>query len=180
MGTYRSPPLNDPLRPNGTPAVSIEEKRDLLVRNLFQNTAEAGDVPLDCPAVPRASLSFPKITITQVETAILKAGNIAPGEGELATNILKIAWPLIKDYVPILFQSRIQVGYHPRCFRHAVLSIPRKPNKVDWASPRSYRPIALLSVLGKGLERLIARNMTWIAIHHKVLASPQFGALPTD
>lgn len=33
-------------------------------------------------------------------------------------------------------------------------------------------------MLGKGLERLIARNIAWIAIHHKVLASQQFGALP--
>lgn len=33
-------------------------------------------------------------------------------------------------------------------------------------------------MLGKGLERLIARNMAWIAIKHKVLASQQFGALP--
>jgi hypothetical protein len=38
--------------------------------------------------------------------------------------------------------------------------------------------ITLLSVLGKGIERLIARNMAWIAIHYKVLASPQLGALP--
>jgi ribonuclease HI len=59
-----------------------------------------------------------------------------------------------------------------------VLAIIQKPNKSDWSSPRSYRPIALLSVLGKGLERLIARNMAWIAIHYKVLASQQFGALP--
>jgi hypothetical protein len=33
-------------------------------------------------------------------------------------------------------------------------------------------------VLGKGLERLLARNIAWIAITHKVLASQQFGALP--
>lgn len=33
-------------------------------------------------------------------------------------------------------------------------------------------------MLGKGLERLIARNMAWIGIHYKVLASRQFGALP--
>ena len=44
--------------------------------------------------------------------------------------------------------------------------------------PRAYRLIALLSVLGKGLERLIARRMAWIAIKHKVLHRQQFGALP--
>ncbi|KAF7174223.1 hypothetical protein CNMCM6106_008360 [Aspergillus hiratsukae] len=153
VGSYRSPPLNDPLRPDNPPAVSIQEKRDLLVRNLLQNTAEAGDIPLDCPAVPRAALPFPEITMAQVEKAILKAGNTAPGEDELSTNILKIAWPMIKDQTLALFQGCLQIGYHPKCFRHAILAILQKPNKTDWTNPRSYRPIALLSVLGKELYK---------------------------
>ena len=62
--------------------------------------------------------------------------------------------------------------------RQAILAIIQKPNKADSSSPRSYRLIALLSVLGKGLERLIARQMSWIAVSHKVLASQRFGALP--
>lgn len=178
MRSYRSPPLKDPLRPDEPPAVSTQEKRDLLVRNLLQNTAEAGDIPLDCPAVPQAALPFPEITMVQVERAILKAGNTAPGEDELQTNIFKVARPLIKDKILALFQGCLRLGYHPKCFRRAILAILQKPNKTDRTNPRSYRPIALLSVLGKGLERLVARNTAWLAIHHKVLASQQFGALP--
>ncbi|EED17291.1 conserved hypothetical protein [Talaromyces stipitatus ATCC 10500] len=102
--------------------------------------------------------------MAQVEKSILKAGNTAPGEDKLQTNILKIAWPLIKD--KILY------------FRHAILTILQKPSKEDWTNSRSYRPITLLLVLGKGLEHLVAQNMAWIAIHYKVLASQQFGALP--
>jgi hypothetical protein len=116
--------------------------------------------------------------MAQVEKAVLHAGNTTPGADELPTCILKVAWPLIKDRVLALYQGCLKIGYHPKCFRHAVLAIIQKPNKTDWSNPRSYRPIALLSVLGKGLERLIARNMAWIAIHYKVLASQQFGALP--
>ncbi|EED11470.1 polymerase, putative [Talaromyces stipitatus ATCC 10500] len=177
-GSYRSPPLKDPLRPDNPPAVSVQEKRDLLVRNLLQNTTEAGDIPLDCPAVPTTTLPFPEITMAQVEKSILKARNTAPGEDELQTNILKTAWPLIKDKILFLFQGCLRLGYHPKCFRHAILTILQKPSKEDWTNPRSYRPIALLSVLGKGLERLVAQNMAWIAIHYKVLASQQFRALP--
>ncbi|EED11781.1 hypothetical protein TSTA_109610 [Talaromyces stipitatus ATCC 10500] len=102
-GSYRSPPLKDPLRPNDLPAVFVQEKRDLLVRNLLQNTTEAGDISLECPAVPTATLSFPEITMAQVEKSILKARNTAPGEDELQTNILKTAWPLIKDKILALF-----------------------------------------------------------------------------
>lgn len=53
-----------------------------------------------------------------------------------------------------------------------------KPGKREKTLPRSYRPIALLSVLGKGLERLIARRLTWVAVTHRVLHNQQFGALP--
>jgi ribonuclease HI len=177
-GSFRSPPLKDPLRPNSLPAVAINEKRDILVRNLLQNSAEAGDISLDSPAVPSASLPFPDISMAQIEKSILHAGTTAPGADGIPTCILKVAWPLIKDKVLMLYQGCLEIGYHPRCFRHAVLAIIQKPKKTDLSSPRSYRPIALLSVLGKGLERLVARNIAWTAIHHKVLTRQQFGALP--
>jgi hypothetical protein len=116
--------------------------------------------------------------MTQVEKAILHAGNITPGSDKLPTCILKVAWPLIKEKVLALCQDCLTIRYHPKCFRRAVLAIIQKPNKADWSNPWLYRLIALLSVLGKGLERLVAWNMAWIAIYYKVLASQQFGALP--
>ena len=177
-GSYRSPPLKDPQLPDSPLAVSLPAKRAVLVNNLLKNTAEVGDIPLDCPSVPIASLPFPDITEADIERAILCAGNTAPGADEIPTLILKTAWPLIKDKVRLLFQGCLTLGYHPKCFREAILAIIQKPNKPDRSSPRAYRPIALLSVLGKGLERLIARNMAWITVSHKVLASQQFGALP--
>lgn len=60
----------------------------------------------------------------------------------------------------------------------AILAIPEKPNKVDVTSQRSYRFIALLSVLGKGLERLSVKVMLWISIRYSILARQQFGSLP--
>lgn len=54
----------------------------------------------------------------------------------------------------------------------------QKPKKPDLTSPRSYRPIALLSVLGKGLERILAKRLSWISVREKILACQQFGALP--
>jgi hypothetical protein len=36
----------------------------------------------------------------------------------------------------------------------------------------------MLSVLGKGLERLIARRLAWVATQEKILHPQHFGALP--
>lgn len=61
--------------------------------------------------------------------------------------------------------------------RQATLVAIPKPGKRDRSSPRSYRLLALLSVLGKGLERPLAQKMVWIAIRHKLLHSQQIEAI---
>jgi hypothetical protein len=53
-----------------------------------------------------------------------------------------------------------------------------KPGKTDRASPRSWRSIALLSCIGKGLERTVARRIAWTTMTHKVLSPQHGGALP--
>jgi hypothetical protein len=173
-----SPPLFDPMNPKAPKAVTLSAKRKVLIRNLLQNIAEVGDIPLNSPAVPYALLPFLEITDVEIYNAVLGAGNTAPGKDEIPTLVLKVGWPLIKSPVTALFHACLELGHHPACFRTAILAILSKPNKPDRANPQSYQPIALLSVLGKGLERLIARQISWIAVKHKVIAKQQFGALP--
>ena len=175
-GAYRTPPLTNPQ--DRSLAVTTQDKRDLLISNLLTNSAEVCDIPFDSPTTAICSISFPEITAQDIQTAILRAGNTAPGIDEISTKILPLAWLQIEDRILQLFQKCLEIGHHPECFRSAIVAIIPKPNKADRTSPRSYRPIALLSVLGKGLERLIAKKMSWIAINCKVLAKQQFGALP--
>ncbi|EXK77103.1 hypothetical protein FOQG_18176 [Fusarium oxysporum f. sp. raphani 54005] len=44
-----------------------------------------------------------------------------------------------------------------------------KPGRRDLTKPGAWRPISLLSCLGKGLERLIARRLAWADVHNSVL-----------
>ena len=53
-----------------------------------------------------------------------------------------------------------------------------KVGKTDFASYRSWRPIALLSCLGKGLERIVARRMVWTALQAGLISSQHAGAVP--
>src|SRR4051794_849047 len=55
--------------------------------------------------------------------------------------------------------------------------IPKGADK-DLREMKNWRPIALLSCLGKGLERAIARRISHQAILSQVLADTHFGALP--
>ena len=53
-----------------------------------------------------------------------------------------------------------------------------KPGRRDLSTPRAWRPISLLSCLGKGFERLVARRLAWASVHFGVLHPQQIGALP--
>ena len=57
---------------------------------------------------------------------------------------------------------------------YALLRIPAEETE----SPQSYRLIALLSALSKGLERVIARRLAWIAVKRKILPPRYSGAVP--
>jgi hypothetical protein len=68
-GTYRSPPMKDPQHPDNPLTATLQEKCDILARNLLQNTAKAGDILIDIPAISSRSLPFPDISMAQVERA---------------------------------------------------------------------------------------------------------------
>ncbi|KAI1003548.1 hypothetical protein K3495_g4657 [Podosphaera aphanis] len=177
-GNFHIPPLIDSLSLNSPPDQSNEEKRDVLFNNLLQNHSNVEDTPPASQAVARVALPFPELTLDEPSNAVLNAGNTNPGKDGIPTAVLRRAWPHISRLILELFQSCIDTDHHPQCFRRTILIVIGKPNKADMSLPRSFRPIALLSVLGKSLERLVARRMAWTAIRFKVICQQQFGALP--
>ena len=90
-GRYRTPPLIDPRNPTGAPANSTCEKRDLLIRELLTNTADAGDILFDAPAVAARDVPFLVTTAQDIRKAILGARNTAPGIDEIPTKVLQLA-----------------------------------------------------------------------------------------
>ena len=89
--TYRSPLFKDLQNPTHSLAADISDKRDILIRNLLLNIAEAGDIPFDAPIVLVRSINFPAITTADIRKAILRAGNTAPGQDEISIAILRVA-----------------------------------------------------------------------------------------
>ena len=107
-----------------------------------------------------------------------KHGNTSPGTDHIAVKLLRAAWPAIGNLVRELYEGCLTLGHHPKAFKEAEVVMITKPGKRDLTSPRAWRPMSLLSWLGKGLERLVARRLTWAAVHYAVLHRQQAGALP--
>lgn len=54
----------------------------------------------------------------------------------------------------------------------------RKSGKPDYGVPEAYRPISLLNTLGKILEAVMARRLSFWAESYKLLPDTQFGGRP--
>jgi hypothetical protein len=79
---------------------------------------------------------------------------------------------VVKDRVLRLFQASLDEGELPTQWRNAKIIPLKKPNKGDYTVAKAWRPISLLSTLGKALESVVAER-----ISHAV---ETFGLLPTN
>jgi hypothetical protein len=102
----------------------------------------------------------------------------APGEDGLATSVWREIWPVAGDLITSLYCQCLKEGRFPKAFKSAKVVMILKPGKRDLSQLKSYRPISLLSTLGKGLERFTARRIAARAINASLLSSCHFGALP--
>ena len=79
---------------------------------------------------------------------------------------------MVKDKVLLLFQISLDKGELPTQWRNAKIIPLKKPNKGDYTVAKAWRPISLLSTLGKTLESVVAKRVS-----HAV---ETFGLLPTN
>ena len=68
-----------------------------------------------------------------------------------------------------------KVNYYPKRFRAACTIVLRKPSKPDYSDPGAWRPIALLSTLGKIIETLLAHRLSNLAKQEGLLPNCQIG-----
>lgn len=77
-----------------------------------------------------------------------------------------------------LFNACLRLGHFPRLWKRAVIRIVPKPGKESYADAKSYRPIGLLPVFGKVLEKMFATRLLWGLGSKSGLSPRQFGFMP--
>ncbi|KAB5591465.1 Reverse transcriptase from mobile element jockey protein [Ceratobasidium theobromae] len=142
-------------RPDSSLATSNGQKAALLHSTFFPH------VPCSPPATlldtfpQRPQFSLPPILESEI------ADNLALCHNQSAPGAFGTNYLLLK--------------YHPICLRNALISPIPKPNRYDMASPKSYRPIALLETLSKLLEKIVAKHITAMASRLNLIPPDQFG-----
>ncbi|KXG45142.1 reverse transcriptase [Penicillium griseofulvum] len=131
------------------------------------------------PALPQADLPSQPITELEIEGSLKAAkGATAPGEDNLPMLVWKKLWVYLKSFITGIFAACINLGHHPKQWRSAKIVVLRKPGKPDYSTPGTYRPISLLNTLGKLLESVIVRRLSYLAEKHDLLPNSQFGGRP--
>lgn len=172
------PPICDPV--TGIWAEQSADKHTLF-HQAFTNPGYAAsdlDNPLLNPVETGRPIEFPALSETEVRDCCIKVTSTTPGQDGISVDLLKAAWPQLSSYITQLFQACLDTGHHPAAFRSARVVVIPKPDDRDRTLPRSYRPISLLSVLGKGLERVVVKRLASLALSHQMVGAQQCGALP--
>lgn len=125
----------------------------------------------------RSPICMPRLTMEEVEQKVLtaKPGKAAGGDG-LPVLVWKEIWPVVRHQVLRLFQKSIDDAELPSQWRSAKIIPLRKPNKGDYTIAKSWRPISLLSTLGKFLEAVVAERISFAAETFGLLSNNHFGA----
>lgn len=105
-------------------------------------------------------------------------GTTAPGEDGNPSLVWKHLWPHIGKIITQIFIASIELGYYPTQWKRALIVVLRKPGKPDYSLPGAYRPISLLNTLGKLLEAVIAKRLSYYAETYGLLPDTQFGGRP--
>lgn len=178
---YSTPPIR---QADGTLAVSNLEKQATLRKELLSTVKPvANDIAINKQAPDliqekrEAPIEWHNCSFEEVERAILQASNTAPGIDQIPPKIIRQAWPVYCVEITELFQLCLGEGYHPFAFKNVTLCALLKPGKRPRDLPQSYRLIALLSSLGKALEKIVARRLGQMALKYRIVSSLYFGAI---
>ena len=162
---------------NTETATSNMEKAELLNRTFAQhfNSKQPPLGPTDIPSVNPDDLHV-NILCSEEEVYELLCSldtTKASGSDNISAHMLKKTALSITEAITTLFNISITLGELPDEWKVSHITPIPKPG--DHSNPSNYRPISLLSILSKLLEKHVANLLTKHIQSHSPLSSHQWG-----
>ena len=117
--------------------------------------------------------SFTHTNPTEVKNIIIKLKTSSSGYDQVDTTIIKRASDVLAPTLSILFNKCLDAGFFPASLKISKIIPLFKEGDRDDAS--NYRPISLLSVLAKVLEKIIFIRLNNHINDNNILSPQQFG-----
>lgn len=124
-------------------------------------------------SLPTIFLSPP--SLCEVQSVVRSLCNdTAPGSDGITVRAVKSLLPVIGPLLVHLVAVIFSTGIFPSALKHAVVTPIYKTG--DQSLPENHRPISMLSVLSRIIERILLQRLTsFVCDKHKKLFSHQFG-----
>lgn len=127
-----------------------------------------------CEADHRPSLVY--IERGELESAINSLQPYkAAGPDLIANVVIKQAKNVLAPVLLDLFNACLHAAYVPKRWKIARVTFIPKSRQSDMSDAKSYRPISLISCVGKLLEKILARRLAWFLESERALHSNQYG-----
>ena len=173
VGDNTIPPLTTP---DGSVVVRDKDKAEILAAH-FSTKMSVPDPslpPPDVPSLTKASLECFTVTEEEVKHHLLQTDpNKALGPDNISPHMLKKCAVQLAPPLTTIFNNILTSRKWPSQWKEArVVAVHKKFSKRD---PKNYRPISLLSTVGKILEALITTSITTFLDSQYLLSPKQFG-----
>ena len=115
------------------------------------------------------------VSLDELDCNLVKCKNRSSvGEDGISYLLLKKLPKEAKLSLCQIFSDSIRLGYFPQLWKSAIVKLIPKPNK-DAKYAKNFRPISLLSCVGKVLERIIANRLSAYMEEKNLFSKTQSG-----
>jgi hypothetical protein len=101
-----------------------------------------------------------------------------PGPDGITREILTLIFQSIPRMITAMYNECLKWGHFPKQWKIAKIILITKPDKKDSYDPSKYRPISLLNLEGKVLEKLLINRIMYHINKTEFLNPNQFGFIP--
>lgn len=168
------------LKVAGRFTASAQDSGDALINHFFPDTApdteeRQKDLTKRLKDLSNAPDELP-FTPEEVREALATMNaNRAPGGDNLTSDICMSVYNQFPHLITGLMNACLRTGVFPDAWKNAVVKILQKPGKEDYSELSSFRPIGLLPIFGKLLEKLIIKRLSYAAYNAGVWSDDQYG-----
>ena len=172
-------PQNYPIKVNDTPILNNNDKADLFCKHFQQDLQDSNDRYINNIEDAKKLDEEFNVVITrgEIEENLRNLKNKSPGPDGISNELIKSLHSAYLDDLLDIFNQCLHTSCYPNDWKYGHIIPIHKPGKpADKCS--SYRPIVLLSCLGKLFERIINKRLEFFIESKNKLNSSQFGFRP--
>lgn len=141
------------------------------ISKFFPPPPKASDKKIQNYIYPDCIFIYHIITEYEIHTTILNApSKKIPKSNGILNKLLCLAFEPLILYLHYIFNVCLTLGFYPSHFKNSITIVLCKPaGKQDYTQTKSYKPIALLNIIGKLLKSIITQRLSYMTETHQLL-----------